>query len=590
MHPLLTAAWRRRRKTCFRRLRISGSARDLQAVWDMTSAPRICTGGLLVDLIIRNALVYDGTGAAPQRADVGVDAGRIAAVGDLDSAAARETVDAAGLALAPGFIDMHSHSDWVLPQPHHGRVLAPLVEQGITTIVGGNCGSSPAPILPGNEARVRSVGRMLHDEALDYDWTDMASFLGLLEQRGIAVNLAQLAGHGTIRSGVKGAAPQTASPTEIATIADHVRAALDGGAIGLSTGLGYAPGVFSAIDELIGVTAPLRERAGVYTSHARSYVALSRPDDTAPSNIRALDETAAVYRAHEVKVQHSHLIFVGDATWPTADAALEHLERLTDSGIDIACDAFPYVGGNTTLVVFMPPWALNQLDRVGSDPVLRANARAALERQQATFGMCWADTQIMWVPDRSRARYEGMTVAEIAAERSGDPTETYLDLIAELGPRTRIINWNYSGRDDEESALRKVLKHPRTCFETDTILTGQGFDNPASYGTFPRILGRYVRELGLLTLEQAVHRMSGMSAERMNIADRGFVRAGLAADLVLFDPATIGDNTTRNAPDRSPTGIELVVLNGSIVVREGRFDTGSRAGRVLRLTRGRVTV
>jgi N-acyl-D-amino-acid deacylase len=543
-----------------------------------------------MDLIIRDATVYDGTGAAPRRIDLGVRDGRIAALGDLADVEASESVDASGLALAPGFIDMHSHSDWVLPQPHHGRVLAPLLEQGITTIVGGNCGSSPAPIVPGNAARVRSVGRMLHDESLDYAWTGMASFLALLERQGIAVNLAQLAGHGTIRSGVKGGAPEAASPAEIAEMADHVRDALDGGAMGFSTGLGYAPGVFSNIEELIGVSAPLRERGGVYTSHARSYVAVAPRDDpdATPSNIRALDETAAVYRAHEVKVQHSHLIFVGDATWPTTDAALEHLERLADDGIDIACDAFPYVGGNTTLVVFMPPWTLNQLDKVLADPALRAKARQSLDRQQATFGMCWDDTQIMWVPDRTLARYEGMIVAEIAAERASDPTETYLDLIAELGPRTRIINWNYSGRGDEESSLRKVLRHPRTCFETDTILTGQGFDNPASYGTFPRILGRYVRELGLFTLEEAIHRMSGMSAERMNIADRGIVREGFAADLVLFDPATVGDNTTRKAPDRSPTGIELVVLNGSVVVRNGRFDAGSRAGKVLRLSRGRV--
>ncbi|MBD3649024.1 MAG: amidohydrolase family protein [Pseudomonadales bacterium] len=182
-----------------------------------------------------------------------------------------------------------------------------------------------------------------------------------------------------------------------------------------------------------------------------------------------------------------------------------------------------------------------------------------------------------------------MTIAEIAAERGANPTETYIDLIGELGGRTRIINWNYSGRDDEEHSLRKVLRHPRTCFETDTILTGQGFDNPASYGTFPRILGRYVRELELFSLEEAVHRMTGMSAERMNIQDRGLIQRGFAADLVIFNPDTVGDNTTRKAPDRSPSGIETVLLNGLPVVTNGKFDTASRAGRVLRLSRGRVT-
>jgi N-acyl-D-amino-acid deacylase len=186
------------------------------------------------------------------------------------------------------------------------------------------------------------------------------------------------------------------------------------------------------------------------------------------------------------------------------------------------------------------------------------------------------------VPNREVARYEGMTIAEIARERNNDPTETYLDLVGELGSQTRIINWNYSGRDDEETSLRKVLQHGRTCFETDTILTGNGFDNPASYGTFPRLLGRYVRELKLISLAEAVRRMTSFSAARMGLKDRGRIAKGLAADLVVFDPVAVGDNTTRREPSRSPTGIETVTLNGTVVVRNGKFDRAARAGQVLR--------
>jgi N-acyl-D-aspartate/D-glutamate deacylase len=175
-----------------------------------------------------------------------------------------------------------------------------------------------------------------------------------------------------------------------------------------------------------------------------------------------------------------------------------------------------------------------------------------------------------------------MTIGDVARERGTDPTETYLDLVGELGSQTRIMNWTYSGRDDEEASLRKVLAHPRTCFETDTILTGNGLDNPASYGTFPRLLGRYVRELGLLSLPEAVRRMTAFSAERMGIRDRGRVEKGLAADLVVFDPASVGDNATRREPSRSPSGIDSVVLNGTLVVEGGRFDRTRYAGRVLR--------
>ena len=536
------------------------------------------------DLILRGGTILDGTGADAVPGSVLIADGRIAALGAEHGASAAQIVDCTGKVVAPGFIDMHSHSDWVIPQPDHGRVLAPLLEQGITTIVAGNCGCSPAPYLPSNRTLLPQVGRMLHDHDLDYDWSSTAEFLSTLEVRGLALNTAQLVGHGTVRSAVKGLSPTPATPVEIARMADLVRAALDEGAIGVSTGLGYAPGVFADTTELLGITAPLRERRGVYASHARSYAALARRDDPSapPSNLTALDETAAVHRAHGVPVQHSHLIFVGDTTWPTTDRILEHLDALVADGVDIACDAFPYVGGNTTLVVFMPPWALTDLRGTIADPARRARTAASLDRVFAKLGMRWDDTQILWVPERTHAHHEGRTIAEIARERRQAPTETYLDLVGELGSRTRIINWNYSGRDDEEGSLRRVLQHSRTCFETDTILTGNGVDNPASYGTFPRLLGRYVRELRLLELPDAVRRMTSFSADRMGLRNRGRLAPGLAADLVVFDPATVGDHTDRRTPNRRPSGIETVVLNGRVVVTAGRFDAASRAGQILR--------
>jgi N-acyl-D-amino-acid deacylase len=537
------------------------------------------------DLILRDGQILDGNGGEPFAGSVGVRGDRIEAVGDLADAFAARELDCSGRTIAPGFIDMHSHSDWVLPQADHGKVLAPLVEQGITTLVGGNCGCSPAPRIGRNERLLPSLGRMLHDRDLDYSWSSMGEFLAGLEAGGLALNLAQLVGHGTLRAAVKGGETSAAAPREVDEMADLARVALDQGAIGISTGLGYAPGVFASQDELIGVTRPLAERGGVYTSHARSYVSHQQRGATSdlPSNITALDETAAVCRAHGVPVQHSHLIFVGDVTWPTTDRALEHLEDLVDEGIDIAWDAFPYVGGNTTLIVFLPPWALVDTQAKLANAAQRERVAGSLERMQESFGMRWEDTQILWVPDPARAHYEGLSVAQIARERGQSGTDAYLDLVVELGAQTRIINWNYSGRDDEEASLRKVLSHSRTCFETDTILTGNGFDNPASYGTFPRILGRYVRELGLFSLPEAVRRMTSLSADRMGLRDCGRVERGLAADLVVFDPETVGDNTTRREPDRSPTGIEFVVQNGVTVLEQGAFDVASRAGRVLRL-------
>jgi N-acyl-D-amino-acid deacylase len=535
------------------------------------------------DLILRDGTLLDGTGAEGAAGSVAVADGRIAALGELGDATARSEIDCSGRVIAPGFIDMHSHGDWIMPRADHGAVLSALVEQGITTLVGGNCGFSPAPCLGANRQLLPRLGSMLCDCDLDPRWSSVGEFLQLLGGQGLALNLALLVGHGAIRAAVKGMDPSPATPEETARMADLARAALDQGAIGLSTGLGYAPGVFADAEELTAVTRPLAERGGVYTSHARSYIGVGGGEDLKgpPSNIMALDETAAIYRAHGVPVQHSHLIFVGETTWRTTDRALERLDRLADEGVDIACDAFPYVGGNTTLVVFLPPWALTDVRRSTADPERRQQLSEVLTRGLAYLGMRWDDTQILRVADPAVSHFEGMTIGEIARDRGRDPTETYLDLVAELGAETRILNWNYSGRDDEETSLRKVLGYARTCFETDTILTGSGFDNPASYGTFPRILGRYVRELRLFSLPEAVRRMTGLSAERMGLRDRGRIARGLAADLVVFDPAAVGDNTTRSRPDRSPTGIETVVINGTPVVRGGRFDDASRAGRVL---------
>ncbi|MDO8431697.1 MAG: amidohydrolase family protein [Candidatus Binatus sp.] len=532
------------------------------------------------DLVIRNGTVVDGSGAPRVRADVAIAGRRIAEVAappDTSSIAAAREIDATGLVIAPGFIDLHSHSDWVVPTPEHGEILKPFLMQGVTTFVGGNCGFSTAPIKPERQRMLDESGRLCAERKFDWSWDTVAGFAGALRRQGLALNVAHLAGHGSIRLSVMGADAGEPSAEQLREMQAMVERAMADGAVGLSTGLGYFPGMIAKPAELASLARVAAAAGGVLTSHLRAYSVRSLFfDSRVPHNILAVREMANVAREAGVPLQVSHLIFVGRRTWETVDETLGEIERHRNDGVDIAFDTFPYTCGNTTIRIIFPAWSQTGLEALLDSK----DGWARLKEGFRPLGEFIAESiQLMWAVKPELKYLEGKFFGEIADELKVDPIEAYLTIARESETRGRVLIHLYSGDDADEHALRAAMSHPLNLFEMDTILTSHGHHNPASFGAYPRIMGHYVRQLKLLTLEDAVHKATGMAAKRMRLAGRGIVRRGYAADLVLFNPDTIASGADATAPAIEPIGIEHVLVNGTSVVAEGKWcGDGVRAG------------
>jgi N-acyl-D-aspartate/D-glutamate deacylase len=537
-------------------------------------------------LKLSGGTLIDGTGAPRARTDVAIRNGRIQALGDLAALEAERTIDCTGRVVAPGFIDIHSHSDWLLPDADHGRLVEPFVRQGVTTLVAGNCGFSPAPIAAISREAARGASRLLHDGSLDPDFATMGSFLDALDRGGVALNVAQLVGHGTVRAVVTGALePAAPTPDELAAMERHVEEAFDAGCAGISTGLGYAPGIFAGEDELAAFAKMAARRDRLFTSHLKAYSwasgVYSHDPKADPHNLAAIREILRVARAANVRLQISHLIFVGRHTWPNHGEALRQIEAAHRDGLDVAFDAFPYTAGNTTCAVIFPAALLPKLEDVLRDPEQLAGLARFAEVAFEAIGFGLPDIQLMHCDVPEWNHLDGLRIPDAAARVGMEPFEFYARLTVASHRNARVLNHTYSGDAGDEDALRAVLAHPLCTIETDTILTDQGHQNPASFGTFPRVLSTYA-EQGLFSLEEAVRKMTGAAAERLRWRDRGVVRLGAAADLVVFDPARLRDHASFAEPARAPEGIEHVLVNGAVVLDGGRYDAAARAGAVLR--------
>ncbi len=538
--------------------------------------------------LIHSGHLLDGLGGPPCKGHLLLRDDRIEALLPPDAGlpAADLVIDASGRAVAPGFIDMHSHAEWLLAAEDHAETLACMLEQGVTTVVGGNCGTSPAPARDATRGKLHESAAMLIDRPFDSPWHSVKGFLDRLDTIGPSLNLALLAGHGALRLAASDTARGPMSEEDLGATLEATRQALDHGACGLSFGLGYDPGMYSPKEELEAFCRVAVQADKPVTVHLK---ALSRISPCYPlttpgaHNLRALDEMIEIGHRTGAKLQLSHFIFVGRRSWSTADRALARVDRARERGLDVMIDAFPYTCGNTTILAPFPYWFLAKIPGAFRSRTARARLRVEFEAGFRLVGFSYPDFQVMNSGVEGWEDLNGLRIDEIAARWGTSCFDAMLRLAEESKGAVLMLFHSYSGEPGQETPLESTLRHPTCLFETDTIVRSGGYPNPASLGTFPRILGPLCRERKLFDLGSAIQRMTSASAERFGLTDRGSLACGKAADVVIFDPDRIRDQPPRNEqPAGRPLGIQHVFLNGRQVVEDGVALPGLRAGRILR--------
>jgi len=524
----------------------------------------------MFDLVIRGGKLVDGTGNPWFEGDVAIQGGRIAALGSLGKAEAARVIDAAGLVVAPGFIDLHSHSDAeLLVNPRAESK----IRQGVTTEVIGNCGFSLAPLGPLGKERVQAE---LAGYGLSLTWETMAGYLETVEKQGVALNVAALIGHGTVRRSVMGYERRRPTAAELEAMKALVDQAMSDGAFGLTTGLIYPPGSFSETEELIELSRVVAKRGGFYASHLR---------DEGDRLLESVAEALEIGRKGGLPVQLSHHKAVGQANWGKVKESLRMIDEARASGLDVTADQYPYIATATGLSSIIPDWAQEGgakkvLERL-QHPETRRRLAAEVEAVQVKKGG-WDKILIPSVKTEKNRLFIGLDLAEIARRRQQAPVEAAFDLLIEEELEVGMIRFGMSEED-----VRLVMSHPAVAIGSDGSALapygrlGQGKPHPRNYGTFPRVLGKYVREEGVLRLEEAVRKMTSLPARRLRLWDRGLLRPGFWADITIFDPVTVAERATFTDPHQYPAGIPYVLVNGQVVIEAGEH-TGALPGQVLR--------
>jgi len=525
----------------------------------------------MYDIIIRNGKIVDGTGNPWFYADIAVKDGRIAAIGNREGAEARETIDAKGLVVSPGFIDIHSHSDL---EPMVNFRCESKVRQGVTTELTGNCGDSAAP-----------VSGMAYTQQKDYidshydltpNWNTMDEYLSKMDRAKPAINYATLVGHGTLRKSVMGYEFRAATQAELSRMKDILREALRQGAFGMSTGLIYPPGSFAGTGEIIEISKVMAEEGGIYATHMR---------DEGEKLEEAVAEAIEVGRKAGVPVEISHHKACGRSYFGRVKKTLQMMEEARAEGVDVTCDVYPYDATATNLSSIIPDWAHEGgierlLERI-RDKTLREKIKEETHPVQMALSG-YENIYVSYVGSENNSKYQGVSLAEIGRELSKDPLDAAFDLILEEKGEIGMIRF---AMDEED--IKMVIGHRLSMIGSDGSalapygVLGKGHPHPRNYGTFPRMLARYCREFKVVPLEEAVKKMTYLPACRMGLCDRGLLKQGMAADITILDFENVKDTATYENPQCYPEGIKHVIVNGVPVIKDGEH-TGERPGKALR--------
>ncbi|MBS1873281.1 MAG: D-aminoacylase [Acidobacteria bacterium] len=513
-----------------------------------------------MDLLLDNALIVDGTGAPAYPGSILLREGRIAATGLGVRDEAAQTVDCAGFVVSPGFIDVHTHSDYEVLDGRTNKV-----SQGVTTEVVGNCGYS---LFPAALERLHADTGDIFENLPELGIDSAADYFAAAEHAKPLVNVAALTGHSAIRRRVLGMSRNAPTRDEQREMERLLEQSLDEGSIGFSTGLNCLPSSFAQFDELAALCRVLKRYGAFYTTHMRDYKFRA---------VEAVEEAIRLAETAEVAVQLSHVQVVGKKNWHQLDVILELVDKAARRGLDVGMDAYPYLAGSCSFLQFLPEWSQDG----GVQAVLRrlespADRDRIARETDDYMANTWADIVICGVNDARGAALVGRTVQDIADERGRRAPDTAIELLREQQGNLYVISFN-----SREENVRKVISHPLTSVCSDSFVA-TGLSHPRTFGTYPQLLGYCVRERHWMPLEVAVAKATSVPAKRFRMRDRGVIARGARADVVVFDPAAIGPGNDYTRPSEPPVGIRMVIVNGEIVIENGRAS-GNRSGAPVRL-------
>ena len=524
-----------------------------------------------LDVVIAGGSVIDGTGTPAVKADIGIRDGHIARIGDLNAADARRRIDAAGLIVAPGFIDIHNHSDFtILLDPKAES----MIRQGVTTMVLGESRSA-GPVKPEAGAT--------REDGVTVDWTTLGGYFSRLERQRIATNIASYVGEEQVWTYVKGYDQTPATPDELEAMKTLVAHAMEEGAMGLSTALLMPPSSLATTGNLTELAKVAKRFGGIYSTHIR---------DEGEGVFQAIAEAIQVGADAQIPVDIIHMKIAHKRLWGRAGEIAAMVQKARDAGHDIRANVYPYTAGQNNLSSIIPPWAHDggrerMLERLHDSSARQRMRRDILGgipgwyNHYLATGDGWGGMQLVTLRHERNRPFQGKRMAELIASRGGDPVEVLFDVLTEENGSVPTVFFHHSEPD-----MQLVMKQPWTSIGSDGSAvnadgsTGGGHPHPRYYGTFPRVLGRYVRELKVLTLPEAVRKMSSMNADKIGIKDRGRLREGLWADVTIFDADTVIDRATFDNPHQYPVGIQYVIVNGIVTV-EPKGHTGALPGHVI---------